>query len=254
MSKLLFVVLAALLALFGLTPLAAAQEPAGPVVSNGIKIQFSSSPDAPPAANVSTWCSLGPVGHDSAGRRVAITAGHCVGAPDSWYGRELTDAEAAQALVWDVNNTAAGPIGRVRFIAAKGGQDPARDYMVIQIRDDAVLSELSPTGAQRVDSNEADGRPNVGQVVSKYGATTGYSYGTVGWFNTYNGNFGSYAYHDAGDSGAAVVVKDTGQWVGIVTRNSFSWPPHTSLSAQRILADLNPRNITGSGFVPANTQ
>ncbi len=88
--------------------------------------------------------------------------------------------------------------------------------------------------------------------------------GTVTSVDTETGMFRAAAPHQGGDSGGPVVIRGTGQWVGIITMSSqhwYDWPspkgPFIFTSAKNILNDLNdndkyPNRTYGRGFAPIN--
>lgn len=251
MRKIIMALLASVAVVLGLMPMATSNAVPGKVVTNGMKITFGEAPTADGPS-----CTLGVVGFDSQGRKTGITAGHCVTAPANFVGRELTDAEALTAKVWDSRDLAHGPIGYIKFISSDLVN---RDYMVIKLADDVVPGSNGP--ALRVDAlypgngNTPAGLAPLWSNVCKDGNTTGKTCGLV--TDTTNGLIRSFAVNGPGDSGGPLVVAynngDATDWVGIVTRNALSFPPGIYTSAKNILDDLNPRGIYGSGFTVANT-
>lgn len=199
-------------------------------------------------------CTLGPVGFDSAGRKVGITAGHC----NTGEGRTRPPAPAGQEVpngvypIWDANDYAFGPIGYTRFVSGELGN---YDYMVIEFVPNTELKSQGPK--LRVDSiyRDASGNPALPPAlfnsICKDGRTTNLTCGRI--MTHQGGLLGTVATHEPGDSGGpAVLYPSTGsKWVGIVTRWNPFWG-HVYTSAKSILNDLNPRGIAGSGFVPVN--
>ncbi|MFC7446981.1 hypothetical protein [Rhodococcus daqingensis] len=200
-------------------------------------------------------CTLGPVGFDSAGRKVGITAGHCNLDPNNNpmapVGEEVPNGVYP---VWDANDYAFGPIGYTRFVS----EDlPHNDYMVIEFVPNTSLKSQGPN--LRVDSiyKNSSGNPSMPpslfNSICKDGRTTGL---TCGLITAHEGGLlATVALQKPGDSGgAAVLSPKTGtKWVGIVTRTGYiPFANHIYTSSAVILNDLNPRGIAGSGFTPVN--
>lgn len=182
----------------------------------------------------------------------------------------------------------AEPIGWIRWVNPGSNADPCHpttttDYMVIEFAPHVRLTShvtdwkydpvQSTTGRTpfRVNAihRDASGEPAVPRVFRDYveifGAQSDRTPGT--WAeDTFakapdygivtenrDGMFRSWASFRPGDSGGPVVMRGTGEWVGINTRllpGGFLQPRWITNSAKNILADLNPRDITGSGFTP----
>ncbi|MBH2007425.1 hypothetical protein I8H83_02385 [Candidatus Saccharibacteria bacterium] len=271
-KSLLVVILASVLALFTSMISSVAQAQTSTIViSNGIKLV--AQPDASGA-----YCTMGPVGTDSAGRKVGITAGHCWGANGSYPGTTTNN----EVPVYAASNVAFGPIGYLRW-ATPAADQAYKDYMVIQFVDNVVLSSQGPklkiTGivslGADVGGTDPDPQLNLlgaafynNNVLKVAGATTVNT--TTGRItNNSNGLYQSWAAHSAGDSGGAAVwgpldknptaangYTADGKWAAITTRIAFGIPPYVYTSSANILRDLKQRDaasgyngsVVGAGF------
>lgn len=181
-------------------------------------------------------CTLGAVGTDSAGRLVGITAGHC-------------DNSGVNEGILLPNGTtpdmAYGPVGFYGY-SNKG----PRDYAII-VFDTSKVAGTAQGPDVRVDSI---GTPFVGQAVCKDGSTTNLTCGTIRSLN-YGGAYriDSTARNQPGDSGGPLVAGSSIVGITIEWYAGFGtfWPArYISSDIRGILADLNPRGVPGSGFVP----
>ncbi len=276
-------------------------------------------------------CTMGPVGTDSSGRKIGITAGHCrplfgegvhnipnVGLRSYRYplaprGVEITtndypvfDRNAVMRAHGDnpvVNELSAPvqPIGWIRWVdnhAPTSQTNPptliGTDYMVIEFAADVQLDSQvydkagnaapstasggNPFKVNSVYTNTSTGNlPPVGSDIEHFGAMSAREPGRVGPLFAYdaiapnygavskinspvNGLFRAAPGHQGGDSGGPVVMRGTGQWVGIITAEFGEGllgiqRPFIFTSAKNILNDLDaPGNgrTFGVGFTPIN--
>lgn len=224
------------------------------LVANGMKIIFN--PAYPEA-----FCTMGPVGTDSYGNRVGITAGHCLDGGDTYEGVLIP---YGLAPIYDANDVAFGPIGYMRFIKPKALQ-PFLDYAILQFVEDVQLSAQGPhlkiTGVLVVEGSRENllGAAwfNNNELVTS--APSGTYYGRI--TNNSNGLYQCWAQHAAGDSGGPVIwhvpgsaypsssnnFQSEGPWAGITTRRSIAIPPYVYTSSANILKDLRLRDAA-SGF------
>ncbi|MFF6887932.1 hypothetical protein ACFY9F_32620 [Streptomyces sp. NPDC012421] len=248
----------------------------GKRVYNGMQIAFDPSmPDA--------FCTLGAVGEDDYGRKIAVSAGHCLNAP-AYADREIHENIAP---VYHRQDIAAGPIGYVRYFKDREGSmtgHPTKDYMIIELVGGVSLSSRGPhlkqTGELEVPGGKAS--PNAlspardderllgaalfnnnellvsGQLGVWYGRVT----------NNGNGIYQAHAKHKAGDSGGPVTwhvpgtpypseangFQAEGPWAGITKAIILGLPPYVYTSSANILADLrardtaDPADVYGAGF------
>jgi hypothetical protein len=186
-------------------------------------------------------CSMGPVGYDSQGRMIGISAGHCTPNP----------GDPAGGSIWAVNNTAAGPIGYIDYIGL-GAANQNTDYMVIVLDPTKVaLSSTSPHGV-RVDKLPTKAKPSTFTSAKKDGATSGVSTGFV--CSTYTDRFSATNTFAAGDSGAAQ-TDGKGAVTGIVQKIDYTYGcPNVSVNFMYIRGLINSRGATvpGANFVPVN--
>ncbi|MFD1814820.1 hypothetical protein [Rhodococcus gannanensis] len=232
--------------------------------------------DGNPVRHMGKNCTLGAVGTDADGRKVGIAAGHCnpYSEPDdvsALPGAPVgVHIERNDHPVWDKNDIEAGPIGWIRWVSPDMSYRSSIDYMVIEFEPHIQLSSrvLNASGDEvfRIDAvhRGTDGEPalpRVGDKVQNFGAAS-YEYGaessnpvahtpaTGVVVESGDGLFRSWAPTQPGDSGGPLIMQGTSEWVGISTRARYdAFPQWESTSAQTILADLNSRAITGSGFV-----
>lgn len=213
-------------------------------VANGMAIDII-SPNNTDRYN----CTLGPVGLDSAGRKVGITAGHCnLDANDNPIAPQGVEVPNGTYAVYDADDRGFGPIGYTRFVSA---EQTYHDYMVIEFVPNATPKSQGPN--LRVDSIYPGIPGSLFNSICKDGRTTNMTCGRIMAID--GGLLATQAGHNPGDSGgAAVLSPSTGtKWVGIVTRTSFiPFAAYVYTSSANILNDLNPRGVVGSGFVPVN--
>ncbi|MER5360075.1 hypothetical protein [Streptomyces sp. NPDC002785] len=268
--------LLATLAVIGTMSLGTAHAEPGKRVHNAMQILFSPSvPDA--------FCTIGAVGTDRYGHKLAISAGHCI------RGAEYADREIHENIVpvYDRQDTGFGPIGYVRYFKDPEGSmvgHPTKDYMVIELVPQVTLSSQGPhlkqTGELKVPGghvspnalnpaldNErllgADLFNNNELVVS---GQLGVWYGRV--TNNTNGIYQSHAPHKSGDSGGPAIwhvpgsaypsdvngFQAAGPWAGITKAIALGVPPYVYTSSANILADLrardaaDPDDVYGAGF------
>jgi hypothetical protein len=210
-----------------LTPAAGAQNKV--MVTNGLRLDHG--------PGTTTLCTMGPVGTDSSGRLIGITAGHCHGTDD----------------VYIPGQPDIGPIGRYAYVSQ---EQAYHDYAVIEF--DPAMVILSSNGPElRIDRVSDGGLPPIGSNVCKDGRTTGKSCGLV--TSNADGLVRSYAMNLAGDSGGPLVIaRNDGtatEWAGIVCRIALTAPPFIYTSAKNILEDLETHgpDAPGVGFKPVNS-
>lgn len=172
-------------------------------------------------------CTVTTIGRDGAGRLVGLTAGHC-GNPGSRVVAE--------------SNRQIGQIGRFIF------SNRDLDYAVIEF-DAAKVRPVNRVGDVTI--TRLGNPAQFPDVVCKEGRTTGHTCGLT-WgdvFQSHNETWTQMCVVE-GDSGAPVVVGST--LVGMV--NAYlavaCAGPEVGTNMNSIMADLNGRRITGSGFRP----
>lgn len=213
---------AALVSALAITPAASADTG---TVSNGIA--WTAKPDAGPSNPLTNqeYCTLGVVGTDNLGNKIAISAGHCI----STAAGGATDFPDG-ATVYRFGPTGTGaPIGTIAY------RDPRIDYVVIVLNSDAVLT---PNGPEvRIDS--IGPLPTEG-TLCKAGVRTGVTCGPI--YGQAASRIASFAAANGGDSGGPAFVNDT-QLVGM-TRGPFEFIEMSSV-LDSIAAQPNP---IGKGF------
>lgn len=193
---------------------------AAPVdVANGMSIKASNG----------ISCSVGAVGTDSAGRKVALTAGHCV-------------EGAATGSPITLNGNTIGTVTDNR------SNRVGLDYAVIALGD-VNLKSQGPYG--RIDKLGPE--PANWQQICKHGATTARTCGVVSGNNS--GNVWTFMLSLPGDSGSGF-VQGTGL-VAILRGFDFSGQYGGigvyGTNIRTALADINSRPGTpGAGFVVTN--
>jgi len=218
--------LAALAPALAITPAASA---ATGTISNGIA--WTAKPDAGPSNPMKNqeYCTLGVVGTDALGNKIAISAGHCVSAA-AGGATEFPDG----ATVYRFGSSGTGdPIGKVAY------RDPVIDYVVIELNADAVLSSQGPDA--RIDSI---GPASPEGTLCKAGVRTGLTCGTI--YGQTSPRINSFTPANGGDSGGPAFVNDT-QLVGM-TRGPFEF---IDIGAVLGSIDAQP-NPVGKGFVVTN--
>ncbi|WP_051406784.1 serine protease [Nocardia sp. CNY236] len=172
-------------------------------------------------------CTLTTVGHDSAGRLVGLTAGHC-GDPGS--------------LVYAEVDPGAGVIGRFAY------SNHDLDYAVIQFTPGTIVP-VNRIG--NVTITEIGAPATFPQIVCKEGRTTGNTCG-IAWGDVFRTNVETWSQMCVveGDSGAPVVTGTT--LVGMV--NAYlavaCFGPEVGTNMSAIMTDLNARGGAGAGYVP----
>ncbi|MFI1179160.1 hypothetical protein ACH4UT_06335 [Streptomyces sp. NPDC020799] len=237
-------------------------------VHNAMQIVFSTS--AP-----NNYCTIGAVGTDKYGHKIAITAGHCITDP-RYADRELH--EDIQP-VYDRADIGFGPIGYVRYFKDPEGSmtgHVTKDYMVIDLVPRTALSSQGPylkqTGELKVPGGTASPNavgpaldnerllaPGSGEIVTS--GQTGVWYGTV--MDNEDGVYLSAATNTLGDSGGPAIwhvpgtalpstdnnFQAEGPWAGITKGFTLSLPPFLYTSSANILADLRARDAVTPGGV-----
>ncbi|GAA0400092.1 hypothetical protein [Streptomyces luteireticuli] len=250
-------------------------------VYNSLQIMFGPSDTA-------HFCTIGAVGSDKYGRKIAISAGHCL-VRTPYSDREVPEDAIP---VYDRQDPAFGPIGHVRYYKDPEGSmvgHPTKDYMVIELTAGTIPSSQGPwlkqTGELEVPGGKAG--PNAtapapdnerllgaglfdnnelvvsGQLGVWYGRVT----------NNDRGIYQSHAPHKRGDSGGPAIwhvpgsaypseangYRAEGPWAGITKAIALGLPPYVYTSSANILADLRARDaatpggVYGAGFrVTAN--
>ncbi|WP_330184175.1 S1 family peptidase [Nocardia sp. NBC_01503] len=172
-------------------------------------------------------CTVTTIGHDSAGRLVGLTAGHC-GDPG--------------AKVWAEKDRGAGQIGKFVY------SNHDLDYAVIEFFGDRVIP-VNHIG--NVTITGLGGPPNFPMIVCKEGRTTGNTCG-LSWGDVFASNVETWSQMCVveGDSGAPVVVGTT--LVGMV--NAYlalaCFGPEVGTNMSSIMADLNAHGGAGAGYYP----
>ncbi|WP_064062858.1 trypsin-like peptidase domain-containing protein [Rhodococcus sp. As11] len=214
---------------------------------------ISFSPEPTPG-----WCSVAAVGHDDAGRLVAITAGHCY--------------RTGSSPVWKVDEQHRGAIGAETDVASTGSIDPLgfptdeiADYAVV------VLDETRVRGSNTSAPNDRGERVVLESVAAfdegelpvgthcAAGRSTSVACAT-GEVRVDENLMSSPLLMRPGDSGGPLVRAETGEWLGLSV--GYRFPP-TRVSgdrqvpdtrfaayqrADRILAEIDARDGIGSGF------
>lgn len=202
------VLLTALAALAALAPALAIAPAASATttgtVSNGIA--WTANPDAGPANPMQNqeYCTLGAVGTDALGNKIAISAAHCVSAA---AGGAAEFPDGAPVYRFEPTGTGA-PIGTIAY------RDPRIDYVVIELNPDAVLSANGPDA--RIDSLGAAAPDG---VLCKAGARTGLTCGPI--YGQSGLRINSAVAANGGDSGGPAFVNGS-QLVGM-TRGPFEF-------------------------------
>ncbi|MGW7436656.1 hypothetical protein [Streptomyces sp. NPDC054849] len=259
----------------------AQESPQAKRVHNAMQIVFSAStPDS--------FCTIGAVGGDAYGRKIAISAGHCISAPDH------ADREIREDVipVFHRQDIGFGPIGHVRYFKDPEGSMTghlSKDYMVIELVAGVTPSSQGPHLKQTGVLEVPGGTPsphalspapdrerllgaawfhNNELVVS---GQLGVWYGRI--TNNDRGVYQAHPQHKAGDSGGPAIwhVPGTaypseangftaeGPWAGITKGMIISYPWYVYTSSANIVADLrardaaDPADVFGAGFqVTAN--
>lgn len=223
----------AVVAVIAVAPVAVAQADTGTgVITNGVP--YTDSPTN------TKYCTIGAVGTDAAGNKVAISAAHCIS--------HLPDGATLYRYQPGGGGAAIGTIVSRGWYGAPDDIVGERDWVVIKLNSDAVLSSNGP-GA-RITSTDTTGVRTLRDVVCKDGYTSGVTCGLV---LTQDANYVfNAAYIGSGDSGGPAFTRNTA-WVGI--NFGVQFPPGTRyLRAGKILADIQAgSNPVGKGFTITNT-
>nr|WSX51773.1 hypothetical protein OG409_24305 [Streptomyces sp. NBC_00974] len=250
-------------------------------VYNGMQIAFN-------AAHPDAFCTIGAVGDDDYGRKIAISAGHCVSGP------EYADRDLHEDIipVYHRQDIGYGPIGYVRYFKDPEGSMTGhltKDYMVIELATSVTPSSQGPYMKQTGNLEVPGGIPSpnalspalnserllgaawfnnnelvvAGQLGIWYGRIT----------NNDRGIYQAHTQHKAGDSGGPTIwhvpgsaypseangFKAEGPWAGITKAIILGFPAYVYTSSANILADLrardaaDPADVFGAGFeVTAN--
>lgn len=245
-------------------------------IHNGMQIIFS--PSAPDG-----FCTIGAVGNDDYGRKIAISAGHCISDPN-YADREIHENIAP---VYHRQDPAFGPIGHIRYFKDPEGSATGhltKDYMIIELVPEVTTSAQGPylkqTGEVEVPGGTVS--PNALSPALDNERLLGAGWlssndiivsGQLGvWYAgiTHNtdGIYRSWAQHQAGDSGGPTIwhvpgsaypseengFQAEGPWAGITKGIGLQLPPYQYTSSANILADLrardaaDPADIYGAGF------
>lgn len=250
-------------------------------VHNAMQIAFDpAQPDA--------FCTIGAVGDDDYGRKIAISAGHCVS------GAAYSDREIREDVipVYHRQDIGYGPIGYVRWFKDTEGSMTGhltKDYMVIELAADVTLSSQGPhlkqTGVLEVPGGTPS--PNALTPALNSERLLGAAWfnnnellvsGQLGvWYgritNNDRGVYQAHPRHKAHDSGGPTIwhvpgsaypseangFQAQGPWAGITKAIILGIPPYVYTSSANILADLrardaaDPADVFGAGFeVTAN--
>ncbi|MEV8535269.1 hypothetical protein [Streptomyces sp. NPDC051211] len=267
----------------GTAQAASAEEPrAAKRVHNAMQIVFN-------ASTPNSFCTIGAVGNDDYGRRIAISAGHCGNGYYQHADRELRDnilpVYHRQDIGW-------GPIGWVRYFKDPEGSmtgHVTKDYMVIELVPEVTLSSQGPTLKQTGVLEVPGGTPSPNALSPALNSERllgaawfnnnelvvsgqlGIWYGRI--TNNAQGVYQAHPQHQAGDSGGPTIwhvpgtaypseangYRAEGPWAGITKGMIISYPWYVYTSSANILADLrardtaDPADVFGAGFeVTAN--
>ncbi|MBB5118751.1 hypothetical protein AF335_06355 [Streptomyces eurocidicus] len=244
-------------------------------VYNSMQFAHPSAPDA--------FCTIGAVGTDAHGRKIAISAGHC-GGSGSYADREIPENDLP---VYDRQDFDYGPIGYIRYFKSPEGSmtgHATKDYMVIELVPWVTLSSQGPYLKQTGMVEVPGGAPSPNAVspardderllgASLFDNNELVVSGQLGvWYgrvtNNSRGVYQCHAPHQAGDSGGPAIwhvpgsaypseangFKAEGPWAGITKARILGIPPYVYTSSANILADLrardeaDPADIFGGGF------
>lgn len=224
-KRALLTALATFAALAPALALAPAASAATGTVSNGIG--WTAKPDAGPSNPMANqeYCTLGAVGTDALGNKIAISAGHCVSAA---AGGATEYPDGSTVYRFGASGTGA-PIGTIAY------RDPSIDYVVIRLNADAVLSSNGPEAP--IDSI---GPANPDGMLCKAGVRTGLTCGPI--YGQEAMRINSFVTANGGDSGGPAFVNGS-QLVGM-TRGPFEFIDIAAVLGS-IEAQANP---VGKGF------
>lgn len=224
---------------FGLAPSATAADPV--IVSGGMKVTHGGE----------TFCSLATVGTDDQGRKVALSAGHCMNTAGLGLDLYLCPDQST-----GVNCGGRGAfIGRTATASTGFNQETLNqdnvqiDYLVVELVADAQLKSTTPNGL-KINGIGPLPRPWLDNGC-KDGGRTGKTCGVITARN--NNLIQSWAFVNEGDSGSPLVVN--GKIVGITSH--INWigfnGPFNWAGMAGIMADLNSQaGVVGHGFVPTS--
>ena len=250
MKRILLSILAAIavaIPMVAFTPTASA----APVISNGIAWTPNASlpPGYPGDKPLSDYCTMAVVGTDRYGNKVGISAAHCVSIQGANYA-----PDGAPVYRWTPNNAPREQIGTIAHRSWNGTGYPVQqansnnvgafgiDWVVIKLRDDAILTSNGP--GVRIDGV---GSSNPGGVMCKDGQSTGV---TCGWITGQTGDrIFNLAVIGPGDSGGPAyqgtkIVGMSRSWNGL----SFEYVKFTTALHE---INTNPWPV-GKGFVVTN--
>lgn len=230
MRKLFAVIAASILATFTLAaPSATAQEL--PTMAPGVTVMTHSGPPE------GTWCTLGAIGNDDAGRLLGLTAGHCI-PPD-----EAPEVRAADGTV--IGNWVTKPTGFPTIYTDLENQDLSHDGAFFEFVDGVPVTNQMVNGT-RIDGIQSAG-PNLWQHHCKFGQVSGV---TCGWVSKAGVSpFESSAGVIPGDSGGPAYTASwpnqaTGKVLGITSAAN----PNRFSDITNILADSEPQGVVN--FTP----
>lgn len=185
-------------------------------------------------------CTIGVVGNDSFGNKVAITAGHC---------------GAVGTIAYTMSNQKIGVFASSRKDWVIGTFEYNKfDYAFIKLDDNVVLAD-DPTTPPNIKSIVAPPNfPNFSQPVCKFGHSVGTLPQMCGYVtNVTPIEFGSGATTFFGDSGGPVyLANDKTKIAGIVSRPA-NIPYLGANISQRVdaaVSDATAKGWVGAGFVP----
>ena len=240
MKRIILSVMASIAMIIGLAAGFAPVANAAPTVPVGPGTGWSTIPGVQLSPNA---CTITALGHDNAGRLVALSAGHC------WKSATGTYPGSAGLPIY--KSTTGQQIGTLTSVHTWGGQPTVPqntlDYQVIELDPNVVIPRsLSEDGTVSVTSF---GTANLFQNLCKNGIGTGTTCGVV----TQNSNpnyYKAFAAMNMGDSGSPAVKAGTGVLVGMGVggdvNNAFTVGIFNKI--QPILADINAQGSYGAGF------
>lgn len=250
-------------------------------VHNAMQIAFD-------PARPDSFCTIGAVGNDDYGRKIAISAGHCISGP-AYADREIREDIIP---VYHRQDIGYGPIGYVRWFKDPEGSMTGhltKDYMVIELAAGVTLSSQGPhlkqTGVMEVPGgipspNALTPALNSERLIGAawfnnnellVSGQLGVWYGRV--TNNDRGIYQAHTRHQAGDSGGPTIwhvpgsaypseangFQAEGPWAGITKAIIIGFPAYVYTSSANIMADLrardaaDPADVFGAGFeVTAN--
>ncbi|MFE9564337.1 hypothetical protein ACFYM0_24870 [Streptomyces sp. NPDC006487] len=250
-------------------------------VHNAMQIAFD-------PARPDSFCTIGAVGNDDYGRKIAISAGHCISGP-AYADREIREDVIP---VYHRQDIGYGPIGYVRWFKDPEGSSTGhltKDYMVIELVAGVTLSSQGPhlkqTGVMEVPGGIPS--PNALTPTLNSERLIGAAWfnnnelvvsGQLGvWYgritNNDRGVYQAHPQHKAGDSGGPTIWhvpgsaypseanggQAQGPWAGITKAIILGFPMYAYTSSANIMADLrardaaDPADVFGAGFeVTAN--